>query len=467
MKKSLYKYLAKVTIELTTPLHIGNSNSDDLTDSPVLLDQNGLPTIPGSSIAGVLRSEFRNPEMEKRLFGYQEDDQGKSSSLNVSWASIHNSHDIPQEGILSPDAFNDSVIVLAMKSNSKLRDHVRINHRGASDSQDTDGESGHGKFDEAIVCTGNRFSFELEFSTYDKSEGDPIWEELLKVLHKPILRFGGRSRRGFGAFKIIRCQKACFNLSKQFDAYTAALGNLDNYQNLENYPNPNTPPNNEDANYRTISIDLIPENYWMFGGGIDNYNDQAKLAPVKEEIIVWNDNHGSIQNNNIVIPASSVKGALSHRIAYHYNLLTQNWAETGNGKVGDKNDAVKALFGYCKNKKPSEGARGKVLINDVYIAQEEISQKLINHVSIDRFTGGAKPGMLFTERPVCSQTGFTLRILIENDVLNAENDTTNNIKEALRRTIMDLANGRLQLGAGSGRGNGYFRAEIPENLLEE
>ena len=55
----LFKFLARVTIEFLTPFHVGNGQPDDLTDSPVIRDPSGLPTIPGSSIAGVLRSEFR------------------------------------------------------------------------------------------------------------------------------------------------------------------------------------------------------------------------------------------------------------------------------------------------------------------------------------------------------------------------------------------------------------------------
>lgn len=461
----LFKYLAKVAIEFTTPFHVGSGNNDDVTDSPVLLDHNGLPTIPGSSIAGVLRSEFRksktnknNPALENALFGYQKNNKGEGSLLNVSWASIHNSHNKPQEGILSQDALKDSILVNAQ--NRIIRDHVRITHRGASDSCDTDGRSGHGKFDEAIVCAGNRFSFELELSTSSKEEGDLMWKELLAILHKPVLRFGGRSRRGLGAFKIVSCKEATFDLSKQLKEYLKAQGSLDNFSSLKDY----TPITQNLENYEEISLEIEPESYWMFGGGVDNPQNEkeADMAPVKGKIITWKNNEGKIQENNLIIPGSSIKGAISHRVAYYYNLLNKNWAEITEipqSITGEYNLAVQELFGYCKEE-TTDGGRGKVIINDIFVANNDYKQKLINHVSIDRFTGGAMPGKLFSERPVYSKTKLPLKIYVEKTALKEPN-----VKEAFKRALLDLAEGRLQLGAGSGRGNGFFKATaIPEFL---
>ena len=167
------------------------------------------------------------------------------------------------------------------------------------------------------------------------------------------------------------------SLSKNLDGYIASLGSLNNFNNLNRY---NAAANNNLSGYQTISLDLIADSYWMFGGGDDNNVNKAQSAPLKEEVIEWNTNNiGNIHKYNLVIPASSIKGALSHRIAYHYNLLQQKWADTGDAKAGEENEAVKASFGYCKNNNQSDGARGKVIINDIFIPDEEFNQKLINH----------------------------------------------------------------------------------------
>ena len=478
-----YKYLARITIEFITPFHVGSGQIDDETDSPVILDPNGLPTIPGSSIAGILRSEFKRtkliiekPELEDTLFEFQRETGGTGALLTVSWASIHDSNNNPivkligHEQILKDD-------ILRCAKDLPIRDHVRINHRGASDSEDKDGKSGHGKFDEAIVPVGNRFSFEMEMSYYNKEEGDRLWHELLNILHKPVLRFGGRTRRGLGAFKVVSCKEACFDLKTQLKDYLdTEISFTDQNNKLKEFKN----QSNTLENYKIIALKLKPDNYWMFGGGIDtpsNNEKEAVMAPLKGKIVKWVNNHAELKEKYLIIPGSSIKGAISHRVAYYYNLLTRRFAENAEDVkmiTGENNEAVKKLFGFCKDKnkdkdkdkdkdkknnKEKDGARGKIIINDMFFSPDDYEQKLINHVSIDRFTGGAMPGKLFSERPVYLKNKndtINLIIYVEQTALS---DTK--IKESLKHALLDLTQGRLQLGAGSGRGHGYFISDEP------
>ena len=53
--KNKYRFLARLVIESKTPLNIGSGNKSIKTDSLVLRDVNGLPFIPGTTIAGLLR----------------------------------------------------------------------------------------------------------------------------------------------------------------------------------------------------------------------------------------------------------------------------------------------------------------------------------------------------------------------------------------------------------------------------
>ena len=56
------KIIIKGTLEAVDPLHIGSSEKSSLNpievDNSVLKDSLGNPVIPGSSIKGVVRSEF-------------------------------------------------------------------------------------------------------------------------------------------------------------------------------------------------------------------------------------------------------------------------------------------------------------------------------------------------------------------------------------------------------------------------
>ncbi|MBS4039204.1 MAG: hypothetical protein KGZ81_01250, partial [Flavobacteriales bacterium] len=48
-------FLAQIIIEAKTPLAVGTGDKNVITDQPVSLDVNGLPYIPATSIAGVIR----------------------------------------------------------------------------------------------------------------------------------------------------------------------------------------------------------------------------------------------------------------------------------------------------------------------------------------------------------------------------------------------------------------------------
>lgn len=50
-----FRYVARIVIEADTPICVGSGEKTIDTDSEVTLDVNGLPYIPGTTIAGVLR----------------------------------------------------------------------------------------------------------------------------------------------------------------------------------------------------------------------------------------------------------------------------------------------------------------------------------------------------------------------------------------------------------------------------
>ena len=210
-------------------------------------------------------------------------------------------------------------------------------------------------------------------------------------------------------------------------------------------------------------IHLEAENYWMFGGGEDLLSEPrpVDMAPVRDNLIVWekgeNGTEGKVKRNVIVIPGSSVKGAIAHRTAFHYNVLRGNFADKVENLeefCGENNGAVRDLFGFA-GAGPQDGARGKISIEDVFIENDPPSNR-IAHVTIDRFTGGAKDTGLFDEKPLYKGE-FDMKITVED--LDSIDDES---LKAFCSALDDLCNGRLQLGAGSGRGMGYFNGDIEE-----
>ncbi|MGB3974906.1 MAG: RAMP superfamily CRISPR-associated protein [bacterium] len=445
--------IARVTIEFETPFHVGSGEEGDVSDAAVVCDVNGLPTLPGTSLAGVLRATFSErfgQTSEKQLFGYQKKNEGEGSKLTISWGCIHDCHDKPVEGLVDGKRLNDPVLANAF--NPTLRDHVRINHLGASSSEE------RGKFDELAVCKGHRFTFECMLQGTDDDQS--LWNNFIEVLSDKSLRIGGKTRRGFGAFKIVKLLSKFFDLSKpaDFESFSSFSSRLDiDPKVLE--PVEDKSYSTPDAKERTVVLE--PLEYWMFGSGEDISEDgfEADTAPVRDRAVVWDSLPAKIKDTLVVLPGSSIKGALSHRTAYHYNRLTGFFGDTNTLDVFEKrindNLAVEQLFGFAKEGKgeESEGQRGRVLIDDIYVDTEPKSQ-LVHHVSIDRFTGGARTltGGLFNERPFWQGPNISLTIR----VLDIENIDKIALK-ALDEAINDLCESRLALGGGTGRGLGFFK----------
>lgn len=443
------RYLARVSIEFETPFIVGGGSDAIYFDDVFVSDANGLPALPGSSLAGILRHAWVDAGYDdgKTLFGFQNGTDGQGSRLSVSWGCLHDSSNRPVEGIIMERAELDRDPVLREARMLTARDHVRINHTGAAASG--------GKFDERSVSAGHRFTFELMLEGNKGDRGN--WDHLLGLLRSPAIRIGGKTRRGYGQFRVIRLEQECFDLSDavQFRCFGTLPVDLAVKSQLRQEDPQDAAPANGAV---SATLALKPEAFWMIGGGFDGDVD---LAPLKANRIVWENGSGRVDANRAIVPGSAVKGALSHRVAFHYNRLTDVFADAGADPAkhtGENNRAVGELFGCVKN--DGGGQRGRVIISDLFVAKPG-EQKILNHVSIDRFTGGARvlEGALFDEKPFYQGDGFTLTVT----VAESGKISDKKIREAFDCALRDLAEGRLAIGAGAGRGNGFFRGELNWN----
>jgi CRISPR/Cas system CSM-associated protein Csm3 (group 7 of RAMP superfamily) len=341
-----------------------------------------------------------------------------------------------------------------------IRQHAKIGDRGATVKG--------GKFDEEVVLKGTRFCFEMEMLSSNR-EDEVKFREILDTLNSDAFRIGSGSRSGFGEIEVVggQCLYKVIDLTdkEQKGWYLKKSSSLsEEWQNPKtiklNKPNP--------TDWVTYILQLNPTDFILFGSGFGN--DKADMTFVKESFIDWSGGTAQMKNRErvILIPASSVKGALSHRIAFHYNKIKGIFADTlTEGKkiddfVGKNNEAVKAVFGSEGEKGP-EGRmqnklRGNVLMSDI-IQESSASSKILNHVSIDRFTGGAIEGALFSEEVLfAKEQSFELKLLVNSNAFKDEK-----VKMAFEETLKDLCSGMLPLGGGVNRGNGCFEGTIKRN----
>jgi hypothetical protein len=319
--------------------------------------------------------------------------------------------------------------------NLPIRQHVRINTKGHA--------AKGGKFDEEIVYKGTRFVFEVEVLSNDKDSVTNIVNQLLPLLLSTTFRLGGGTRKGFGEIKVVSIKQKYYNLAIETDleAYLDKSASLvDDFDGK--YVTDISKPNNND--WTLYELSLTPKDFFLFGSGFSD--EEADMTPVKEQVVVWNEGKPSIKEQEILVPAASVKGALAHRTAFHYNKIKGIYAESDNKPK--TNAAVELLFGSEQNK-----TRGNVIFSDVYL--RGLNEKIFNHVAIDRFTGGAMDGALYNEKAIYTDgKEFTLTIYVKNSV--TDNDTI----QAFESALNDLCDGYLPLGGCSNHGHGIFNGKL-------
>ncbi len=479
-----HRFLARFVIEAETPLAVGSGDKDVLTDALVATDVNGLPYIPGTAIAGVVRhmlEDVPNQETDEygrsfieRLFGYQEtkkqkearektqkaknekvEDLSKGSEIIFTEAKILNSKGEVVDG-MNLNAKEDSL--LSHYDELPIRQHVRINDKGVTDKA--------GKFDEQVCFAGTRFCFELEMVA--KCETVDNFDKILKQVQSQTFRIGGGTRSGFGKIKVVDLQTKTLDLTKQdqLKAYLDKSSALDSDFWSKEYQKPEGKSNYD--GWVKYELHLKPEDFFLFGSGYGD--DEADMTPVKAKKVDWSTGVGVMQEKLVLIPATSVKGALAHRVAFHYNRFNHIYAENFTTEkerenvVGKNNEAVKTLFGSEGEKdadnKMINQQRGNLLFSDV-IEDKLLEDKILNHVAIDRFTGGAIDGALFQEKTTYitdDNKSFTLTILANEKGLKGEK-----VQVSLETAMIDICKGLLPLGGGVNRGNGVFRGCLTKN----
>jgi len=406
------RHIAHIMIEAETPLKVGSSSSDFLQDSPIQKDWNGLPMILGTSIAGVLRKEF-DEDLANDIFG-----KDNGSKVIFSNALLVDSDEKVHETLLL-----EKNNFLKIFDTLPIREHTAITQKGVAKE--------HSKYDEEVVYKGSRFKFSIELL----GEDEDTWKTLLNKLALSSFRLGGGSTKGFGKFNIIKIKHQLFDITD--DAYADISSSL-NEDLAQEFT-----LSNENTNFTTYTLKLTPDDFFMFGSGFGD--DDADQTPVYEEIVDYE--KGELSSEKVLIPASSIKGAIAHRTTYHYNLLKGYFI----GGEEQPRESISELFGSkADNDEKNRGSKGKVLFSDIY--QEKQDTKVFDHVKIDRFTGGAMDGALFQEKTVASDETFEVEILVEKGV-----DET--AIKAFEKTLDDICSGMLPLGGATTKGHGVFTGE--------
>jgi CRISPR/Cas system CMR subunit Cmr4 (Cas7 group RAMP superfamily) len=498
------RYQATIVVEAKTPLVIGSGDKDLLLDNPIIRDAFELPYIPATSLAGVLRHTLALDEKTiNSLFGYQEkqNEEGAGSRLIFSSAHLLAADNKVADGLEMATELQKNIQSWLLFPH---RDHARINHKGVADKQ------GHGKFESELLMRGVRFVFDIEL--WGDEHDEENWLKILAAFAHPLFRIGAGTRKGFGALHIVEIWHKTFDLREKadLDAYlakttqiqipSAAVGFAKFTQSAADF-----------EGFIHYKLTLKPRDFFLFDGQFDlsrpPATKSADMTPKTEQILTWQDGKTpTLSDYKWLIPATSIKGAIAHRVAFHYNKNINHYAQNESSDfiaeiqnylaqlntanlsqekiaeaqqkiayylaqldndttleeyVGEKNKAVETLFGKAAKEnehKENEGQRGRVIFSDIYLDKSSREDKFLNHVKIDRYTGGAIDTALFTEKVAHTPENFTLDIYVEKAAFQASEDR--DIKTAFETTLRELCNEQLPLGGGVMRGHGMMRGDL-------
>ena len=402
------KIVYSIYVTLSSPLCISQGNGI-LTDNDVLVNGEGIPFIPGSSVAGAMRGYIEKDKQQDCVFGYEdmERNTGRMSSIFVS------------------DLYFDSIVHTA------VRDGVRLSSKKTAVSQ--------GKFDMEVIDTGATGHFYMELQLREKDNESVMLAQLQQVFcgwREKEIRLGSKKTRGYGEVRLLSVKKKVFhkdNILEYKDAYCLPQKQDTSWENvdLESFVI-------EKAKYITISLPLRLE------GGISIRQYSAKKGEPDYVHIT--------ANGKPVIPGTSFAGAIRHRLR---EVLLQ---------LGAKNyqEIIDNIFGYVNTGTEKDACVSNILIGECIL---ENSKRLIMvRNGISRFESGAKNGVLFKEASYIGGT-TTLEIKVK------ATDTSAETIGLLLLVLRDVQNGFLAVGGQTAVGRGLFSAngeiQIQSNLTYE
>jgi CRISPR/Cas system CSM-associated protein Csm3 (group 7 of RAMP superfamily) len=485
-------------IELTTALHVGTGKGGRIADSPIRRRSDGRIMIPGTAIAGALRTIATR--LAPRLMG----DKGICRALKKKQprsrqpcrcAVCHLFGDVnPGEGGDEKTGGRASRLWVfdALPDNAQnyIRDNVGIDRVTG-----TAARLERVKFDAEVALAGAIFNLRLELDA-DVSEDDlTLLAAALAEWQAGRGGLGGRRSRGLGALKLnearyhrheMKTAKSVLNFLQSDTPWTLGEGDANWLTNQLVRLEPDrlvAVPDAKDIlgvaqSWLTIEFSLTAEGPFLThdttAGGVTGFDHVSLLDSVPQKG----------QAARPLLPGSSLRGALrsqAERIAR--TLVTRQAAgaddflqrcpacnpvesrregyltrcdtllqDNGQGQAVKKRSELVEAENLCLScwlfGNPRQGSR--LIIEDASLQEgTEPVWKVVDFLAIDRFTGGALEGAKFDAAALWQPT-FTVRLRLENPQKWEIG--------WLALVLRDLADGLIPVGFGAAKGFGRMKA---------
>lgn len=439
MKKTVY-YRLHFTLE--SPLSIGSGEGES-TDKDIIVDKYGTPFIPGTSIAGVLRSSMKE-NVREHLFGYvrinskadgtasEGDDESRESTVKVYDALLDTQSDYG-----SPEYGRFYITE---------RDSVALKDKVSADGA---------KFDFQAVETGAKFIGYLELTIPGTEENTPEEQEIessLAQFNSGDLRLGSKTTRGCGEVSVEVKKKTfaftCDENNRRGDWLLFDMFDENEWKDAASLK----------LSAETDNVHIVLELKNKAGISIREYSTEVSTKDENKPDYMQLSLHNA--DKTPVIPGSSWAGAFRERFR---NFTRQ------------EKEAVRELFGYVDQEKTSADKKS-VQKSKITFSESRISGgqwKILTRNSIDRFSSATKDGNLYTEQ---TYYGGATRLEII-----ADRETLAKYITQFSCVLKDLHFGYLAVGGLTAVGRGLFeikrmtvdgadvtdRITLPDGVLTE
>lgn len=468
-------FIGRFVLQTKTPLAIHSGDRTVGRDSAIATDWNNLPYLPATAITGVWRSVLDcSEQIDKRTiekwFGSSGKDESTASKFTITDGLMLDSRSGIKFGLFGTESVAGDKLYKRFSDvhGIKNRERTSINARGASKNS--------AKFDMAVLPVGLRFTFDVE-AVIEAGEENEL-RLMIQLLADLGFTLGSNTSNGLGAFSIIGFKHLCFDISEISNKADELNRFRLNCKPLENNETDYIELNLEQSLKleSLVKLKLEGRDTWLIGSQIDK---ERKNGSYTENSLEWKDNNCFDQEKNrIVIMGSTIKGLILHRTLYHYLKLKKVFADEFFDAPLNKDteysfdlleafgkdviDGFIELFGYASTQGNSSASiASKLVVPDVYVEESRRQVVTRTHNKIDRFSGGTMSTALFSENRIY-QPEFTIEVYIQKKYSFKDPE----IKEALKRTLIDMAEGYLPVSTGSGRQAGITRAEHGYKLSE-
>lgn len=437
------KICARIFIEilgkLASPLLTG-SGEDEFTDMDLLMTENGIPLLSGSTLAGSLRSF-----MEKKSGVQETDDLFGTSGWGISAEKQRQPEEIEyQSRIFVYDTLLKDAYVTR-------RDGVRL------DEYKTSGEGQ--KYDMQVVETGAGYRMRLEIVVREmqvQAAGgikEAIESDLRRVklcidgLAWGDITLGARSSRGFGRLEVCEAGYQIFRMDQEKDFYNWLDWNWDikSAVNLENKWDLKSKNTVYEHRMHCLRIPLKIKNTLL----VRQYSASAwGDFPGGRNCLTAGYGQLTLHNGIAVIPGSTWAGAIRSYLAARINeyMGYSGWQKA--------QEALDFYFGTWNQEiEAEERKHSQLVIGETAIKGGHVQSAA--RTSIDRFTGGALNGALFDEDFWVKGT-VDLEIRWSDDNWKDEEECV--LLGLLLWAIYGLQNGLLAVGGETGVGRGIFES---------